>query len=90
MMGTHALTSSRSLCRLAASCKHSIPTSSKLSAVSQHYHRRIISTTGSTNMASSKLGMADRMKDSVANVWVTFTELARTTGAVNLGQGFPD
>ena len=41
-------------------------------------------------MASSKLGMADRMKESVANVWVTFTELARTTGAVNLGQGFPD
>jgi len=34
--------------------------------------------------------MADRLKGSVANVWVTFTELARTTGAVNLGQGFPD
>ena len=34
--------------------------------------------------------MADRLKGAVANVWVTYTELARTTGSVNLGQGFPD
>lgn len=41
-------------------------------------------------MASSKIGIADRLKGTEGNVWVTYTELARITGAVNLGQGFPD
>ncbi|KAF6036560.1 CCBL2 [Bugula neritina] len=41
-------------------------------------------------MASSKLTMADRLQGNDKSVWVTFTELARTTGAVNLGQGFPN
>jgi len=50
---------------------------------------RVLSTS-LRNMSSSKLAPADRLKGTDKNVWVTFTELARTTGAVNLGQGFPD
>ena len=41
-------------------------------------------------MSGSKFPPADRLSGTDNNIWVTFTGLARSTGAVNLGQGFPD
>lgn len=57
---------------------------------SSRYHLKTLFNQSTRTMASKKLVMADRLKDCDKNVWVTFTELARLTGAVNLGQGFPD
>lgn len=40
--------------------------------------------------SSVKIQPAKRLAGTSKNIWITFTELARTTGAVNIGQGFSD
>lgn len=50
----------------------------------------ILATQQHRKMASSKLGMASRLKGTEKSLWVEFGKLAVEHKALNLGQGFPD
>ncbi|XP_021370110.1 kynurenine--oxoglutarate transaminase 3-like isoform X1 [Mizuhopecten yessoensis] len=74
----------RNLC---LACRQFKPVNQTLSRLQPYV---CILATQHRNMASSKLGMANRLKGTEKNIWVEFGKLAGEHKALNLGQGFPD